>query len=205
MFLLDAAGGRTRALERAGSSKQATACSKRQSLRRAVEMASLQEGGDRRYLWGPAVQCAAQALARGSPYPEGRLVVQNQGVLAAFYSGCDLMFLHLGVASLPSSVTQGACLLGFCHPNHWQLKRVLYAELGENVRRFLALSQRKASYLLVSSAQVGCTSDLKLLNFSPLTAQRDPLVLVCASAERCPDDVSTIALLRLWVRRLCFC
>jgi len=152
----------------------------------AVEMASLQEGGDRRYLWGPAVQCAAQALARGSPYPEGRLVVQNQGVLAAFYSGCDLMFLHLGVASLPSSVTQGACLLGFCHPNHWQLKRVLYAELGENVRRFLALSQRKASYLLVSSAQVGCTSDLKLLNFSPLTVQSHlgPSVCFCRTLPR---------------------
>lgn len=115
------------------------------------------------------------------------------------------MFLHLGVASLPSSVTQGACLLGFCHPNHWQLKRVLYAALGEDVRRLLALSQRKASYLLVFSAQVGCISVLELLNFSSLAIQNDPFGPVCASAECCPDDVSTIALLRLWVRRLCFC
>lgn len=59
-------------------------------------------------------------------------------------------------------------MLGFCHPNHCRLKRRLCAELGEDVRRFLALCQCKASYLLESNAQLGCTSDLKLLNSSLL-------------------------------------
>lgn len=81
----------------------------------------------------------------------------------------NLMFPHQDVASLPSSVMQGACLFGFCHPNHRQLKRRLDAELGEDIRRFLALCQCKASYLLESNARLGYTSDLKLLNSSLLT------------------------------------
>lgn len=113
------------------------------------------------------------------------------------------MFLRQDVAPLPSSVTWGDCLLGFCHPNHQQLKRCLYADRGEDVGRFLALCQCKAPYLLESNARLGCTSDLKLLNSSLLTLKkpfRGPLGPMCASAEDCPDHISTTVLPRLRVQ-----
>lgn len=62
------------------------------------------------------------------------------------------------------------------------------------------LCQCKASYLLESNAQLGCTSDLKLLNSSLLTLKIPFREAPWASAEHCLDHISTTVLLRLSVQ-----
>lgn len=95
-------------------------------------------------------------------------------------------------------------MLGFCHPNHRRLKRRLCAALGEDVRRFLALCQCEAPYLLESNAQLGCTSDLKLLNSSLLTLKMPfreaPWAQCVLLLNGAPTILSTTVSLRGWVQ-----